>query len=300
MPDKTLEKSYEAQSKTYHEYVEGGAHQDIGQSWLRHGTIDAWRHDRMYALFDILVNWDKSHDWLTVGDGRYGNDAHYIHGLGVNVLATDITDVLLNKAVSKGHIQACKSENAESLSFVDDSFDYVFCKESYHHFPRPMIALCEMLRVARKGIVLLEPNDILVPSTYLQSVTYGLKYLIRQLIGKPINKHVYETSGNYMYTLSRREIEKFSLGVGLTCVAYHGINDCYLPGVEQELVDDDSELFKQVKNRIKKSDLLTRLGLKANDLLAVILFVTPPDTELRHSLTSAGYMVVDLPENPYL
>ena len=36
--------------------------------------------------------------WLTVGDGRYGTDAHYIFSKGVrNVLATDISDYLLRE-----------------------------------------------------------------------------------------------------------------------------------------------------------------------------------------------------------
>lgn len=39
----------------------------------------------------------------------------------------------------------------------DDAFDYVLCKDSYHHMPRPMIALYQMLRVARRAVVLIEP-----------------------------------------------------------------------------------------------------------------------------------------------
>jgi SAM-dependent methyltransferase len=47
-----------------------------------------------------------------------------------------------------------QKENAEQLSFEDESFDFVLCKEAYHHFPRPMIALYEMIRRRCRLIVL--------------------------------------------------------------------------------------------------------------------------------------------------
>ena len=57
----------------------------------------------------------------------------------VMFLVTDISSNLLKEAKDIGYISKYKQENAESLSFQDDEFDYVFCKESYHHFPRPMM-----------------------------------------------------------------------------------------------------------------------------------------------------------------
>lgn len=50
-------------------------------------------------------------------------------------------------------------ENAEKLSSPNETLDFVLCKESYHHFTRPMLALYEMLRVATKAVVLIEPNE---------------------------------------------------------------------------------------------------------------------------------------------
>ena len=68
------------------------------------------------------------------------------------IAATDIAEVLLKEAKEEGYIKAYSKENAESLSFADNEFDFVFCKESYHHFPRPMIALYEILRVVKRGL----------------------------------------------------------------------------------------------------------------------------------------------------
>jgi len=39
--------------------------------------------------------------------------------------------------------------NAESLPWSDGSFDYVFCVDSFHHYPNPQQALGEFHRVLR-------------------------------------------------------------------------------------------------------------------------------------------------------
>src|SRR5207248_1904101 len=49
--------------------------------------------------------------------------------------------------------------DAEQVDLPDGSFDCVFANEVLHHCRSPHRALCEMLRVARKHVVLLEPND---------------------------------------------------------------------------------------------------------------------------------------------
>ncbi len=59
--------------------------------------------------------------------------------------------LLLGKGSELGFIGEYSAQNAESLSFASNSFDYVFCKDAMHHCPRPVIALYEMLRVARGG-----------------------------------------------------------------------------------------------------------------------------------------------------
>jgi len=51
--------------------------------------------------------------------------------------------------------------DAEQIDLPDGSFDCVFAHEVLHHCRSPHRALCEMLRVASKHVVLLEPNDSL-------------------------------------------------------------------------------------------------------------------------------------------
>jgi SAM-dependent methyltransferase len=49
--------------------------------------------------------------------------------------------------------------DAEQMDLPDGSFDCVFAHEVLHHCRSPHRTLCEMLRVARKHVVVLEPND---------------------------------------------------------------------------------------------------------------------------------------------
>jgi SAM-dependent methyltransferase len=67
--------------------------------------------------------------------------------------------------------------NAESLAFVDESFDVVFCRSSLHHFAHPLLAVSEMVRVCRGGgrIVLL---DIIPPSADVRDLFDHLHRLI--------------------------------------------------------------------------------------------------------------------------
>ena len=107
-----------------------------------------------------IVEFDKNFKWLTVGDGRFGSDAMKLIEYGAtNVLCTDLDDYLIKYSAKKKEINNYKKENAENLTFSDNEFDFVLCKESYHHFPRPMLALTEMFRVAKIGVILIEPRD---------------------------------------------------------------------------------------------------------------------------------------------
>lgn len=48
--------------------------------------------------------------------------------------------------------------NAENLPFGDNSFDVVFCSNMLHHLERPEKAIAEMKRVAKKYVIISEPN----------------------------------------------------------------------------------------------------------------------------------------------
>jgi ubiquinone/menaquinone biosynthesis C-methylase UbiE len=280
------------------------------KAWGAEDTVDAWRHRRMRENLDPLLHHFPGMDWLTVGDGRYGTDAHYILTHGGRALATDISERYLARAKQDGYITDYKIVNCEQLSFADGQFDFVFCKESFHHFPRPMLALYEMLRVARFGVILIEPTD---KSIALQCgkrlVRIGRwqagKNFVRDFLDIPRHEYFsdsfgeYETVGNYVYALSQREIEKVALGLNLKAVAFKGMNDHYIVGVEFENAGEKSELFRKVKSTIAEADRRCQCGKDQYGLLVAAIFKEALEPPIVLALTAAGFNLINLPANPY-
>ena len=83
-------------------------------------------------------------------------------------------------------------------------------------------------------------------------------------------------------------------------VAFKGIDDHYIEGVEYEKATKDSKLFKKLKIVISLFDLLTKLKLKKPGLLTAIVFKKEINSHLKENLLSDGYEVIELPENPYI
>lgn len=294
------EKSYERHSEHFREYGSGGAKEALAKTWFSDDTVDAWRHRRLYQSIDPILASEPNTTWLTVGDGRYGCDSKYIANKGHDVLASDISTTLLEEAKQIGYIKKYSKENAEKMSFKDNEFDYVFCKESYHHFPRPMLALYEILRVSKKGVVLVEPNDLYITHKLSTILSTGLISLAKSILGREGGKHRFEDSGNYLYGVSRREIEKAALGLNYKTVAFKGINNAYFPGVEHESLAVSGPLQRKLKLVIGAADFLCKLGLMDYTILSAIIFKRPPSAELLASLSKEGYEIIHLPNNPFI
>jgi ubiquinone/menaquinone biosynthesis C-methylase UbiE len=285
----------------------------LAETWKRGDTVDAWRHERMYRCLDPLLKRFPGARWMTVGDGRYGTDAHYLELGKANATATDIADTMLRKAKEDGYIREFRKENAERLSFADNSFDFALCKEAYHHFPRPMLALYEMLRVAKSAIVLIEPDESPILMGFRHIFKMAVKEtLIRIGLGRLFrdrNTNVidtganwYEEVGNFGYSISRREIERVALGMNLPHVAFRGINDTYIEGVEDETATPGSPLMQRIEAEIAEQDRKAVRGFSRArpKLLVAMIFKTAIDADLRAALKAADFDVSDLPRNPYL
>jgi len=293
------EVSYQKHSEFYRDFSSKGDKAATAASWLSPDTVDAFRHIRMYEGLDPLLSHYSSARWLTVGDGRYGRDAKYILEKGGKVLATDLSEYLLKEAKVSGYISDYQVENAECLSFGDEEYDFVYCKESYHHFPRPMLALYEMLRVAKEGVVLTEPSDPFIGGNPIRIFLQKLKAITSKLRGREFPMHSFEAAGNYKYCISRREMEKVALGVNLHCVAFRGNSDFYEPGMEMEKLVKKGPLFKKFRQKTGRADLMVKWGLTEFAILTCILFKKDPSPELEEGLRASGYDVIHLPRNPY-
>jgi ubiquinone/menaquinone biosynthesis C-methylase UbiE len=256
-------------------------------------SIDRLRHQRMFdSLVGKLAKAFPNSTWLTIGDGRFGSDAIYLKNYGLQVHASSLTDASLKVSKEKGWINEYSTQNAEDLSFADDSFDFVLCKESYHHFPRPPIAFYEMLRVARIGTVLVEPYR----AKY--SPLGFVKTIFKKLTGRTISNE-YETCGNYIYRLSLEAIYHMARALNLPSMAWSFHNDFYHPRFFKSTERNSKELLI-FKWGILTQDLLSKTKLLAPGGVSCTVFKKELDNKERSTLKSARVRIVDLTRNPYL
>ncbi|WP_066630462.1 class I SAM-dependent methyltransferase [Labilibacter marinus] len=262
-------------------------------------SIDFWRHERMYKTLTPFIQ-TKQDKWLTVGDG-VGTDAYWLQSQGLDVVASDISDVVLTEAQKRGYINTFSKENAEQLSYGDDSFDYIFCKEAYHHFPRPYIALYDMLRVASKAVILIEPEDIGIQMPLIIFLKNILDRFSPNLINKVWkNRFSFESVGNFVYKVSEREFEKVAMGINLPCVAFKGINDYYTTQLDLSQPTTNKKILNKVKAKISKRNLLCKLGIIPYELKTCVIFKTMPTQVVKESMEAEGYKFVEMAKNPYL
>jgi ubiquinone/menaquinone biosynthesis C-methylase UbiE len=263
-------------------------------------SVNYWRQCRMYNLLTPLLSKSSNDKWLTVGDG-VGTDANWLFDMGVDAEASDISDVLLKMAHAEGFIKSYSKENAESLSYEENTFDYALCKEAYHHFPRPYIAVYEMLRVAKKGIVLIEPVDIGIQMPWIIFLKNVLDKISPTLIDKIWkNRYSFETVGNYVYKVSEREIEKIAMGINLPCIAFKGINDYYSPNMDLSNPVINQKAFSKVKSKIAFRNFFCKLGIIPYQTQSCIIFKEYPDEATIDRLKKDNYKFIKLKANPYL
>lgn len=262
-------------------------------------NVANWLQKIFFSCLDPLLH-HKRRNWLTVGDA-YGFDAQYIQNSNNIVLATDLNIDFLGVAVNEKIIEFCAAENAERLTFENDSFDYVLCKESYHHFPRPYAAVYEMLRVAKSAVVIIEPQD---PITKMPLLLLIINLLApnSKLINKIWkNRFSYEPVGNFVYKVSEREFEKLAAGLGLPMIAFKKINPNFW-FKNSEMVPANNKMKKFLSIKIKKNilDILVRLKIIPSQVLASIIFKEKPNEETVKLLKLTGYKLINISGNPYL
>lgn len=254
----------------------------------------------MLSPLKVFISGDTS--WLTIGDGRFGTDAHFIITQGGQAHASDISDKLLKIGNQAGFINSFSEENAEKLSFSDNSFDYVLIKEAFHHFPRPWIALYEAFRVCKKAVILIEPREDEISIRRL--VSSKTKRFIKKLLGRKNEEHSFETVGNFVYRASPKELEKFLLGMHYRYIATTSMNDHYIAGIE--FIDQSTtspkerRITRNLKSAIFLKDLLSYTGIRSRDILAATLFKEAPTEQIKDLLSKSKWVLKELPKNPYL
>ncbi|MER9961628.1 class I SAM-dependent methyltransferase [Mesorhizobium sp. M0045] len=136
-----------------------------------------------------------------------GHDRNVVQSIGVKRAV--ISNVTLHNNQSEYAPFDWQYQDAEKLSLDDRSFDWVFVHAGLHHCASPHWALCEMLRVARKGILVIEARDSL-----LNSIA-GMLGLVPDFEIEPVLLSKGQLGGvrnsnipNYVYRWTEREFRK--------------------------------------------------------------------------------------------
>ncbi len=299
-----IETSHLANQQHYCRFKRQLTHEEL-QKFYDPGSIDAFLSFRQLQCLEPLFKHFADKKWLTVGDGRMGKEAFFIQAHGQEVLPTDMDPRILEQCRDLGVFSDVRQENAEKLSFEDDSFDFVFCKEMLHHLPRPYLAMYEMFRVSRICMAFIEPSDPKIPMSAAFHTLLERERELSKLYGKE-DQEPFEECGNYAYKLSPREIEKFALGLGLKWVAYRGINVINkkdMPSFEMGVkhrVDDNSPFATEYNSRQISLDFLCESGFERWGSYAYLVFTVEELPEgLKTDLKGSGWTLKELPQNPY-
>lgn len=244
-----LEQQHEHHESYYHKKLKDSSL----ASWIKPGNGDYWGN--MLPMVPLAEPFKVigSRSILTLGDGKGGKEAVFFKQLGHIVTASDVATSILEHVKNRGLIDNYLKINAENIELQDESFDFVVTKETLHHLPRPYLAIYEMLRVARQGIVFVEPK---IPAN----------------IG-PQPPVEYEESGNFVYRFSAYELTQLARAYGVKEVAYgygrmfHQKGSGEITGVQlaelQKRVEADHRSWDQEYGREYRSMLIC-IMLKEN------------------------------------
>jgi len=167
------------------------------------------RGESLKLLFELV---DPQPDWrmLDVATGA-GHTAHTFAPHVAQVIATDLTEQMLNKAAELAAQQGLNNvetryADAEALPFDAASFDLVTCRMAFHHFPTPRQALSEFARVLRPGGLLGFTDNVTVPDK--QAAGYHNAY---EKLRDPSHNWVYpQVRLEAMFEQAGLQIEKSS------------------------------------------------------------------------------------------
>lgn len=258
-------------------------------------SIDNWHHERMLGSLAPLLAHSAGTRWMTVGDGRFGSDANFLMGHVASVTATSISDSTLAFAKEKGWVTDYSAENIEKLSFGDNSFDWILCKESYHHLPRPAIGFYEMLRVAKLGVAMIEPVDA------GRSVFHPIKVWVKKAIrgdGDYANDQ-FEPVGNFIFRVNVEEVAKMLTALNYHTVAWRTMNTFWSERLASAPKNKPSVAWYATRAGILAQDAACGLHLLKPGLGTFVCFKQDPAPELMADLRAAGFHVRMLPRNPY-
>ena len=161
-----------------------------------------------------------------------------------------------------------------------------------------------MLRVAKKGVIFIDPQDQIIDWPVKKN-----ELCYRELINDPLldKKVSYKNinSGeeiinaavdwwedgpfNYVYTLSKREVRKISLGLGIPSYATKTLNDFFKQEWAEQQANKNSEGYLKTVEQIQLHDKICELTGKPSSYITGIFFKETPSMDVVEQLKSLGY-----------
>ncbi|MBU1862622.1 MAG: class I SAM-dependent methyltransferase, partial [Candidatus Omnitrophica bacterium] len=143
-----------------------------------------------------------THSSIFVAGSGNGTDIYYLNKMyDAKVYACDIAYVPIEAAVKSFHNTDGFVASINKLPFKDCSFDYAYVAASLHHLCEPLCGLYELLRVSKKGVIVIEPNDSFFARI---AVLLGIA-------------HQVEEAGNYVYRFNAKEVVKITKSLFCKC-----------------------------------------------------------------------------------
>jgi len=170
-------------------------------------AIDRFGRDRR-QLLSILqsriaaCNVDLKSSVLVLGAGE--DDLSLLLHVGLtNITLSNLSDHQIDRSVP--HLKL----DAQFVALPDESYDLVFAHAVLHHCRSPHRAFCEMLRVSRRYVFFVEPNESALMRLLVRS-RFSSSYEISAVIGNHFQCGGVDNTQvpNFLYRWSNREVLK--------------------------------------------------------------------------------------------
>lgn len=250
-----------------------------------------YHHNLMSAVIPVLKTSHPDATWLTIGDSRLCYESAYIKQMSktlqtsISVRGSAVRNGTCEETLKAGLIDSFSALNAESIDLEDNSFDFVITKESFHHFIHPYMGLYEMLRVAKHGLILIEPGES-SREKFESNIGKDEKSenLAKSILRRPI-RTIFERVG-FQFNVDPTDFRKIALALGHKYIAFQG-NNCP-SGTKSK------EEFFATRDRLNE---LGQQGKRRYNLITTIFFKQDPPPAMLQALEAENYLVLQLPQS---
>lgn len=172
-------------------------------------TKDRSRFQQVLQECVRTVGIDVEGDVLIAG-GSF-EDARVLHASGFRRMTlSNLQDVTAHELpqIDGAELKAVNAD-AEEMAIADDSYDMVLAHEVLHHCRSPHKALLEMLRVSRKHVIIMEPNDSLLMQAFVK-LRFSFPYELPAVIANGFEAGGVRNScvPNYIYRWNSRDMRQ--------------------------------------------------------------------------------------------